>query len=125
MNRSKPVREAAIYVIEESRQACSKVTEWIECLNDILFPSLSVLRCGRQKTHVGAQVLSPIVNVLFRVTSIRVPLNPPSDVLGKPLAEFGKILRNEKSIVPDIMPFNIIERIARVSLFGEQALLRS
>jgi len=67
---------------------------------------------------VGAQVLSPIVDVLFRGISIRVPLNPPSDVFGKPLAEFGKILWDDKSIVPDIVVIHVLERITLVPLFG-------
>ena len=125
MNRPKPVREAAIDVVQEARQVCSKVAEWIERLNDILLSGCSILRSGRQRTHVSTEVLNPIVNILVRKTSVRVPLNPPSDVIGKSLVEFGKIVGDNESVVPDIVSIDVLERIASVPLFGVRGLLRS
>src|SRR5579872_5444023 len=114
MNGSKPVGEAAIDVVQEAWEGRSIVSERIKRLNDIPFPGSSVLRCGRQRTHVGAEVLSPIVNILVRRTFSHVPLNPSPDVVGKPLAEFEKIVRDDKSIMPNVMPINILEWIASV-----------
>jgi hypothetical protein len=125
MNGSKPVGEASIDVVQEAREGRSIVSERIKRLNDIPFSGSSVLRCGRQRTHVGAEVLSPIGNVLVRRTFSHVPLNPSPDVVGKPLVEFGKIVRDNESIISDVMPINILERIASVLLFVERALLWS
>ena len=122
MNRTKSIGEAAIDVVQEARQGRSILSERIKRLDDILLSDSSVVRCGRQRTHVGAEVLSPVVNILVRRTSVRVPLNPPPDVVGKPLVEFGKIVGNDESIVPDTVPINELERIGSVPPFAERAL---
>jgi len=46
-------------------------------------------------------------------------------MVGKALVKLGKIVGDDKSIVSDIVPINMLERVAGVLALGEQPLLRS
>src|SRR5208283_192735 len=99
------------------------VAKRIEGLNDIILPSFSVLRVGRQRTHMGAQVLSPIIDVLRHSGLVRVPSHPSPNVLREPHVELREILGNDKSILSDVVSVNEHDRIARVFLFGGRTVL--
>src|SRR5579864_4871135 len=115
MNCLKLICETPIDVVQEARQACSMMSEGIKALNDISLPAVPILRCGRQRTHVSAEVLSPILNILGRRTFPSVSFHPSPDIGGKALVKLGKILGDDESIVPNIVPINELERIASVA----------
>jgi hypothetical protein len=108
-----------IHVIQESSQIRTVVTKRIEGLNDILLPTFSVLRCGRQGTQMDTQILTPILDVLLRSGLVRVAAHPSPNVLRKPHVKFLEILRDNKPIVSDVMSVHEHDRIAGIALLRE------
>jgi nucleoid DNA-binding protein len=59
------------------------------------------------------QVLRPVLQIFGPGEAIRVLPDPFSDVLGKPLVELVEVLRNDESVMPDVVPINNSERVGR------------
>ena len=73
----------------------------IERLHDVLLASHSVLGGRRQVLQLDEQVLRPVLQVFLLGGRIRVPPDPISDVLRKPLVELIEVFRNNEPVVTD------------------------
>jgi nucleoid DNA-binding protein len=113
VHRPEPVSEAQVDVVEEPGAVRSVVPVRIERLHDVLFASLPVLGGRGQVTQVNEKVLSPVFQIFRLGKPICVLSDPVTDVLGKSLVEFVKVLRNDEPVVSDVASVNNSERVGR------------
>jgi hypothetical protein len=68
---------------------------------------------------MGAQILSPILDVFPRSGLLRVPSHPSPNVVREPHEELWKILGDDKSIMPNVMSVHEHDSIAGIALLRE------